>query len=225
MDLQSSPDRVTSPAMRTFRGSRPSLLLASGAAALVCSVGVVAPASADGSAPSPGSAGLGDRLYPLLGNGGYDVLDYNLRVLYPRKDPKQTVLGDVTITAVAAQNLSSFDLDFGGDSVGAVTVNGRSARFSRSGDELVVTPRHFLRKGKIFQVLVSKYTATPIPANADSPAGFVTTADGTIMAGQPDQSHNYFPSNDHPSDKATYTITLTAPAGWIAVVTVSPTRA
>jgi hypothetical protein len=28
--------------------------------------------------PTPGSAGLGDRLYPTLGNGGYDALHYNL---------------------------------------------------------------------------------------------------------------------------------------------------
>ena len=29
-------------------------------------------------APSPGSSGLGDRLFPQLGNGGYDVQHYKL---------------------------------------------------------------------------------------------------------------------------------------------------
>jgi aminopeptidase N len=203
--------------MRPFIGSRLSALLASSAAVLVATAGLATPAYAGGGAPAPGSAGLGDRLYPLLGNGGYDVQDYNLRVLYPRKDPKQTVTGTVTITAVATQNLSRFDLDFGGDSVGRVEVNGSAARFARDGDELVITPRHYLKRGKRFRVTVSNYTSTPIEANADSPAGFVTTADGTFMAGQPNQSHNYFPSNDHPRDMATYTITLTAPAGWTAV--------
>ena len=203
--------------MRTFIGTRLSVLLATGTAVVLAAAGAAAPAYAGGGAPSPGAPGLGDRLYPLLGNGGYDVQNYDLRVLYPHKDPKQTVTGDVTITAVATQNLSRFDLDFGGDSVGAVTVNGRPARFTRDGDELVVTPRHYLRKGKRFSVRVSRYTATPIEANAESPAGFVTTTDGTFMAGQPDQSHNYFPSNDHPRDMATYTITLTAPVGWTSV--------
>ncbi|MEV6491317.1 M1 family metallopeptidase [Actinoplanes sp. NPDC051633] len=203
--------------MRTFIASRLSVLLASFVAVLVGVAGAAAPAYANGGAPAPGSAGLGDRLYPLLGNGGYDVQDYNLRVRYPRKDPKQTVIGDVTIMAVATQNLSRFNLDFGGDSVGGVTVNGSRARFSRSGDELVITPRHYLKRGKRFWVTVSDYKTTPIEANADSPAGFVTTTDGTFMAGQPDESHNYFPSNDHPRDMATYTITLTAPAGWIGV--------
>ncbi|GLW27413.1 M1 family metallopeptidase [Actinoplanes regularis] len=192
-------------------------LLAAGATALLAVAGLSAPAYAGGGAASPGAAGIGDRLYPLLGNGGYDVQDYDLRIRYPKKDPKQTVSGDVTITAIATQNLSRFDLDFGGDSVGKVSVNGRPAKFSRSGDELVITPSRHLTKGKRFWVTVSGFTTTPIPANADSPAGFVTTPDGTIMAGQPDQSHALFPSNDHPRDMATYTISMTRPAGWTAV--------
>jgi aminopeptidase N len=186
-------------------------------AVLVGSVGAAAPAYAGGAGPTPGSAGVGDRLYPTLGNGGYDVQNYDLHVTYPEKDPKQTVTGDVTITAVATQNLSRFDLDFGGDSVGSVKVNGDPATFTRDGDELVITPKHHLPKGQRFRVKVSGYTATPIEANASSPAGFVTTADGTFVAGQPSESHNYFPSNDHPSDLASYTIALTFPEGWIGV--------
>ncbi|MBB4740200.1 aminopeptidase N [Actinoplanes octamycinicus] len=192
-------------------------LLAAGATALVVVAGLAAPAQAGGGSASPGSAGLGDRLYPLLGNGGYDVQNYDLRIRYPQKDPKQQVTGDVTIIAVATQNLSRFDLDFGGDGVGKVSVNGKPARFSRDGDELIITPSRYLTKGKRFWVTVSGFTATPIPANADSPAGFVTTPDGTIMAGQPDQSHQLFPSNDHPRDMATYTIAMTRPSGWAAV--------
>lgn len=196
-------------------GRRLSLGLAT---VLITVAGAATPSYAHGSArPSPGAAGLGDRLYPLLGNGGYDVRNYDLKLKYPAKDPQQTVTGDVTITAVATQSLSRFDLDFGGDSVGKVAVDGQKAVFSRSGDELVITPRHSLKKGRTFRVTVSGFKATPITANADSPAGFVTTADGTVMAGQPDQSHQLFPSNDHPRDKATYSVTMTYPSGWIGV--------
>jgi aminopeptidase N len=167
-----------------------------------------------GAQPSPGAAGLGDRLYPLLGNGGYDVQNYDLSLRYPKKDPKQQVSGDVTITAVATQSLSRFDLDFGGDGLARVAVDGRPAGFARSGDELVITPARPLAKGRPFRVTVTGFTATPIEANADSPVGFVTTPDGTVLAGQPNSSHLLFPSNDHPRDKATYTIRLSAPAGW-----------
>jgi aminopeptidase N len=203
--------------MKTFIGNRLSLRMVATAITLVTVVGTVTPAYAGSVPATPGSAGLGDRLYPLLGNGGYDVQNYDLRLRYPAKDPKQTVTGDVTITAVATQNLSRFDLDFGGGSVGRVWVNRHSAGFARSGEELVVTPRHYLAKGRHFRVTVAGFTATPVRANADSPVGFVTTRDGTVLAGQPNTSHLLFPSNDHPRDKATYTITLTAPVGWTAV--------
>jgi aminopeptidase N len=203
--------------MKAFIGNRLSHSMVAGAIALVTVVGTGTPAYAGGAHATPGAAGVGDRLYPLLGNGGYDVQNYDLSLRYPAKDPAQTVTGDVTITAVATQNLSRFDLDFGGGSVARVSVNGHSAAFARSGDELIVTPRHYLAKGKRFRVTVSRFTATPIEANANSPVGFVRTPDGTVLAGQPNSSHMLFPSNDHPRDKATYTITLSAPAGWIGV--------
>ena len=202
--------------MTALIGNRLSSVLVAGVAMLVGVAGSVTPAYAGGGAPTPGSAGLGDRLYPLLGNGGYDVQNYDLSLNYPAKDPKQTITGDVTITAVATQSLSRFDLDFGGGSAGTVSVNGHPAAVSRSGDELVITPQHYLAKGKRFWVTVSGFTATPIEPNADSPVGFVTTPDGTVLAAQPNSSHLLFPSNDHPRDMATYTITLTAPVGWTA---------
>jgi aminopeptidase N len=186
---------------------------------LVMVAGTMTPAYAagGGGTPAPGAAGLGDRLYPLLGNGGYDVQNYDLSLRYPAKDPAQTITGDVTITARATQALSRFDLDFGGGTVAAVTVDGRRAAFTRTGEELVITPQRALAKNKKFRVTVSGFKATPVGANADSPVGFGSTPDGTVLAGQPNTSHLLFPSNDHPRDKATYTITLTAPVGWTAV--------
>ncbi|GIE10992.1 zinc metalloprotease [Paractinoplanes ferrugineus] len=209
---------LRSAAMRADLGNVPTRLVALGSATVLSLTGVVVitagPASASGHRPTPGAAGLGDRLYPLLGNGGYDVQNYDLSLTYPQKDPGQQVIGDVTITAVATQWLSRFDLDFGGDAVGAVTVNGKAAAFTRSGDELIITPQRALPADRKFTVRVSGFKATPIEPNADSPAGFVKTPDGTIVAGQPDETHNLYPSNDHPRDKATYTIRITNPVGW-----------
>lgn len=190
--------------------------VAAGISVLIGVTGTATPAFA-GAGGTPGSAGLGDRLYPTLGNGGYDVQNYDLGLRYAAKDPKQTIDGDVTVTAVATQNLSRFDLDFGGGKVGSVSVNGTPATFTRSGDELVITPAVFLAKGSRFRVTVNGFTATPTEASADAPDGFVTTPDGSVMAGQPAKSHLLFPSNDHPRDKATYTITMTAPVGWTGV--------
>ena len=43
-------------------------------------------------------------------------------------------------------------------------------------------------------------------------AGFIHTDDGAIVAGQPEVAASWFPVNDHPIDKASYTFVVTAPA-------------
>ena len=58
------------------------------------------PAAAKREAPSPGAAGIGDRLFPTLGNGGYDARHYHLDLTYPTADA-QTVDGKVTMVARA----------------------------------------------------------------------------------------------------------------------------
>src|SRR3954467_7690277 len=95
-----------------------------------------APASA---APTPGSAGLGDRLFPQLGNGGYDVQHYDIDLRYATASPRQSMDGTVTILARATQALSRFDLDWAGKSIGGVSVNGEDAKFRPSGEDLVIT--------------------------------------------------------------------------------------
>ena len=54
-------------------------------------------------APSPGAPGLRDRLFPLLGNGGYDVQHYDLDLRYATGAPSQSIDGTVTILARATQ--------------------------------------------------------------------------------------------------------------------------
>src|SRR3954451_4004652 len=74
---------------------------------------------------SPGAPSIGDPLFPGLGNGGYDVRHVTLNLRYPTAAPLQTVQGSVVIDARATQDLSRFNLDFAGDSVGGVWVDGR----------------------------------------------------------------------------------------------------
>ena len=62
-------------------------------------------------AGSPGDnpEGLGDRLYPSLGNPGYNVFNYDLAFTYRGKDsPLDAVTG---IDALATDNLSRFSAE------------------------------------------------------------------------------------------------------------------
>ncbi len=177
---------------------------------------LAAPAAA--TAASPGASGLGDRLAPGLGNGGYDVLHYDLDLRYATGAPSQSVDGTVTILAQATQSLSRFNLDFGGDSVGSVSVDGRAASFRPDEEELVITPRKAIGKREKFIVRVSHFVATPTAAGDDPESlAFFTHADGSATAFQPYFAHLYFPSNDHPRDKATFTFRFDVPAGTVAV--------
>jgi aminopeptidase N len=189
--------------------------------AIVAAVGVliaIATPSSASVAPSPGAAGLGDRLQPRLGNGGYDVLHYDVHLRYATSHPSQPLDGNETILARATQSLSRFDLDWAGDEVGAVSVNGAPAVFRKKGQELVVTPRDPLPDGKTFTVGVRHFTATPTRISShDSSVAFFVTPDGSATAGQPYYEHLVYPSNDHPRDKATFTFTIDVPAGEDAV--------
>jgi aminopeptidase N len=165
------------------------------------------------------TASLGDPLFPGLGNGGYDVQRYDLRLSYAKRDPRQTVRGSVTVTARATAALPVLDLDFSGGGPATVTVDGRAAVFSRRGAELVVRPVTPVPAGATFVVQVDGFTAAPVPASVfnQGDAALVATPDGTAVAGQPAAMHTVFPCNDHPSDKAAFTFALDVPSGWTAV--------
>ncbi|GAB1326378.1 M1 family metallopeptidase [Streptomyces sennicomposti] len=170
------------------------------------------PASA--ASPSPGAPGIGDPYYPDYGNGGYDVSHYDLRLRYqPATDELE---GTATISARTTRDLSSFDLDFLLD-VSEVRVNGTKAAFTTSGQhELVVTPRTPLAKGTAVTVVV-RYSGVP---STKSAYGFTTwhrTPDGAVAADEPEAAWWWFPSNDHPSDKATYDVSVAVPDGTQAI--------
>jgi aminopeptidase N len=169
-------------------------------------------------APTPGAPGIGDPYFPNLGNGGFDALHYDLDVAYAPGTGRLD--GRTTLTARATRNLSSFDLDLQQLRISRVDVNGRRARFTRDGDEVTVTPRQSLRKGREFRVTVT-YGGVPQPLSGPivfgSKYGWMKTPDGVFVACEPNAASTWFPSSDHPSDKATYDVRIRAPKGLTGV--------
>ncbi|WP_030208640.1 M1 family metallopeptidase [Streptomyces sp. NRRL S-87] len=162
----------------------------------------------------PGAPGIGDSYYPASGNGGYDVSHYDLRLKY---QPKTDLLeGTATLLATTTQDLSRFNLDFG-LKVSEVRVNGVKAAYAASGaSELEVTPAAPLPKGKAVTVVV-KYAGKPSEFKVDGWSAWVRTPDGAVAAQEPDSAVWWFPSNDHPLDKATFDVSVSVPDGLQAI--------
>ncbi|WP_405593141.1 M1 family metallopeptidase [Streptomyces sp. NBC_01190] len=163
-----------------------------------------------------GAPGQGDPYFPLSGNGGYTTRHYDLDLAY---DPAGRELdGTATITARATQRLTRFDLDLSGLTVRGIRVDGRAARWTRDGQELVITPRTALRRGQVFRVEV-RYGG--VPANITDPDGsadgWISTDDGAFVAGEPQGAMSWFPADNAPLDKASYTFEITVPTGYTAV--------
>ncbi|MEP7294065.1 MAG: M1 family metallopeptidase [Chloroflexota bacterium] len=169
----------------------------------------------DALAQDAGAAGVGDSLYPGFGNGGYDVQHYSLEITYAPDEG--AIRGATTIEATATEALSSFNLDLIGFEVAEISVNGTGAEFSRDGQELTITPAEALDEGASFTVEVS-YSGVPelvtsvalpvltgwVPYEGENcPCAFVLS--------EPDGAANFYPVNDHPLDKATYTLSVTVP--------------
>ncbi|MFN8191415.1 MAG: M1 family metallopeptidase [Nocardioidaceae bacterium] len=185
--------------------------IAAGAAAgaLVLPLGL-SPADAGPSrAPAPGAAGAGDPYFPKYGNGGYDVRHYAIHIRYALGNHK--LVGDTTLRARATQDLSRFDLDLQLPTR-RVWVDGRRATFSRHGRELVITPRSPIVSGDAFTVRVT-YAGFPAQVASHGIGAWWTTSDGALAAGEPEVATLWFPSNDHPRDKATFDIFATTAAG------------
>ncbi len=166
--------------------------------------------------PIKGAAGIGDQYYPGLGNGGYDVQDYAISL---DVDPlANNIKGSTRITALALERLATFNLDFQGLIVDAISVDGKATTFTRKDSELIILPASPLDVKQIFSVTVA-YHGSPQPiesAATPSMVGWEHAPDGVInVFNEPDGASTWFPNNNHPRDKATFTFAITVPQPWV----------
>jgi aminopeptidase N len=176
--------------------------------------GVAAPGCpADRLANSPRD-GLGDDLFPKLGNAGYDVQHYDLNLTVDVEH--DTIDADAKLTAVALKRLDGFNLDFRGLTISKLLVEGAPAAYTRDDHELSITPLAALKSGQQFVVEVM-YGGEPASAsrNGSPTDGWINYKTGIYVAGEPDGASTFYPVNEHPCDKATYTLTVVVPKPYV----------
>ncbi len=167
-----------------------------------------------------GAPGLGDPFYGGLGNGGYDTLHYTIDLSVDVE--ANFISGTTTIEAQSTQALTSLNLDLAGLDISAITVDDTPADYTRDGFELTVIPATPIEEGAEFTVAVT-YSGEPVgypdPAIDGAEDGWLSTGDTIFVLSEPGGAMNWYPSNNHPADKATYTLNITADKAYTVAVT------
>ncbi|MBX3313954.1 MAG: M1 family metallopeptidase [Actinobacteria bacterium] len=170
--------------------------------------------------PSADERDVDDPVVPGLGDPRIDVSHYDLTL---RADPGQDRISGtavLTLSAVTAEPLDDLTLDLRGPTVDEVEVDGEPARARAEGDQVVITPAAPLQPGEDATVRIT-YGGEPRTGrllDLDIPTGLRhDDAGGWFALSQPDGTRTWAPVNDHPSDKATWRITLDTPTDAVGV--------
>lgn len=170
--------------------------------ALASNIGVASAASVPG---------IGDPNFPNIGSPAYDVSNYSIDLKF---DPSSGRLsGTTTITARSKQDVKA------GTAIGfdfllqtqSVLVDNKPAKYTLGNDKLAVTAPTDLPIGQEFTTVVAY---NDIPSRVQNAAGqrhWVENANGALISNEPFSAEWWYPSNDHPTDKATYAVSVLAP--------------
>ncbi len=166
-----------------------------------------------------GGETVDDPYYPALGNTGYDVDHYDLNLRVDIDGPDQLV-ATTTIELTATESLNRLSFDFEESlAVSSVSVDGTPATFEQADAKLRITPETTLRAGSDVAVVVA-YSGQPLTVDSGTrigEIGWYDTAVVSVAVGEPFGARSWYPVNDHPSDKATYTFTLDVAEGLTGV--------
>ncbi|CAN5573674.1 M1 family metallopeptidase [soil metagenome] len=157
-----------------------------------------------------------DPYVPGHGDLTYDVTHYDLDLAYD-VGPNR-LEGTAFLTCVAREDTTEIRLDLHAFDVDKVMLDGRPVKYRDRRGSLTLRPEQHVVAGDEFTVTV-RYAGHPATVRSRSlgTAGWEELEDGVIVAGQPHGASSWFPCNDRPSSKATYTITLAVPSGYHVV--------
>lgn len=165
-----------------------------------------------------GGETVDDPYFPEIGNTGYDVTHYDL-------DLTIDVAGIDTIEAVATidmqitADLDRFSFDFVGLTATEATIDGEPATIEQTTNKLRITPSATLPAGSTQTVEIG-YGGSPTTVNSGTRIGEIGWYDelnASVAIGEPYGARTWYPVNDHPTDKATYSIRLNVPSPLVGI--------
>ena len=189
-------------------------------AAVLAALGLVTGGASARSATSPGpavvgapggvgSTGIGDPYFPEDGNGGIDVRSYQIHDRYLFRG---RLAGWTRLTLHTQARLRSFDLDFLLP-VSAVRLSTGPATYSRpDAHELRIVPARPIHAGRTVVVTV-RYAGRPGRYRYAGESNWVADGQEAEAVNEPHMAPWWFPSDDHPLDKARMDVHVTVPRG------------
>ena len=167
------------------------------------------------STPIPGTR---DRYTGVEFNLGFHVTHYDLNFDYKVAPNRLDAVATLTLTTWRELNHLTLDLMSG------LTVRNVEAssgfgvkRYRQSGGKLRITFDQFIPVDTELQLAI-RYAGTPRPRRtAWGMLGWEELENGALTANQPDGAPSWFPCDDTPDEKATYTFNVRADRGYVAV--------
>ncbi len=159
----------------------------------------------------PGAAGIGDPYFPRDGNGGIDVLSYDIHDRYGFRQGRLSGWTDLRVRGTAS--ISSFNLDFLLP-VRSVRVGGRPVGYSQTQHELVVA--RGLEPGEVVDLQV-RYAGWPGRYSYAGESNWLAGPNEVVAMNEPHMAPWWFPANDHPLDKARIRVSITVPTAYDVV--------
>ncbi len=161
-----------------------------------------------------------DSFYPDKGNDEVDVLKYGLDLSW--SPGNKTLSGTATLRARALGAGEMIALDLHQSmTVSSVMVDAVETPFVHEGKDLIIGP--VVMTAPEHDVII-KYAGKPRTVKAPTTrpdttgVGWHTTPKGQVWTMQkPFGAFTWYPVNDHPSDKAQYTVRLNVPDKWTGV--------
>ncbi|KJQ53844.1 M1 family metallopeptidase [Microbacterium sp. SA39] len=157
----------------------------------------------------------GDPYTPQSGDANLSIDHYELTLDY--KISTNRLSGTAVLQGHALAATGSLSLDLTGLRASRVRIGTKAVDFRQSDRKLRISLPRALAPGDPFSVSIA-YAGAPRPRRSRwGSIGWEELVDGVIVAAQPTGAPTWFPCNDLPSDKATYTLTFTTESAYSVI--------